>query len=218
MKKILCLLLTLVLAIACVSCKNKNKDNSSGSVESIANTVNSSNPTQVVTKVSLTKDGYGTLTSSYITEKDFDSGVEKFTFKTQKLAAVEEMLPESIKKIEGVVWKNADGSVTSSNGDSWSKEDAVGYVAEKLNIVASVFKTCEFKDNGNDLVAIADAKDAERLFGQDIGAKGDISIEIDTNGIYLYNVVVSYTTTDGAKIIVITSYDYAVVKLDSANK
>lgn len=216
MKKILCLLLTLILAVACVSCGNKNKGaEDAGSVEAIANTVNSSNPTQVVTKVSLTKDGFGTVTSSYITEKDTASGVEKFEFHTQRYADPETMQsPEAVNKLDGVIWKNADGSVKSSSGDSWSKDDAVGYVAEKLNIVASVFKDCKFSDDGKDLTATVGASDSERFFGTDIGASGDISVEIDTNGTYLYNVTVSYTTADGAKVIVTTSYDYANIKLD----
>ena len=222
MKKILCLLLTLVLVFACVSCgkfgKDKGGDESEGTVETIAATVNSSNPTEIVTKVDYIAEGQETLTSSYVTEKDAENGIERFVFHTQRYADVEELVPDNIKKLDGTVWKNADGSVKNSKGDVFSKNDAVGYVSEKLNVVKSAFKTYELKDGGNDLSATVEAKNAEIVFGTDIKAVGDISIEIDTNGIYLYNVSVSYTTETGAKVNITTSYGYAVVRITDAEQ
>ncbi len=215
MKKILCLLLTLVLTFAFISCNGIGKKNEEpeGSVANVSATINSSTPTQIVTKVDYIVEGEDTLTSSYITEKDTVKGIEKFTFHTKRYATVEEMSPESIKEIEGTVWKNADGSVKSSTGDTWSKADAVGYLPEKLTISESVFKTYKLTDKGNDLTATIAAGDAERVFGVDIAAAGDISIVIDTNGTYLYKVTVSYVTASGATIMVTTSYDYGTITI-----
>lgn len=216
MKKIFCLLLTLVLTFACVSCNGigkKNEEEPEGTVETISATVNSSTPTQIVTKVDYIVENEETLTSSYITEKDTNSGVERFTFHTKRYPTVEEMSPVAIKEIQGSITKDADGNVKSSDGDTWSKAEAVGYLPEKLNVIKSAFKTHTLKDKGNDLVATIAAADAERVFGADIGAAGDISLEIDTNGTYLYKVTVSYTTASGATIIVTTSYDYGVITI-----
>lgn len=215
MKKFLCLLLTLALTFAFVSCNGIGKKNeeSEGSVATISATINSSTPTQIVTKVDYIVEGEDTLTSSYVTEKDTANGVERFTFHTKRYATVEEMSHESIKEIEGTVWKNADGSIKSSTGDTWSKADAVGYLPEKLTITESVFKTYKMTDKGNDLTATIAAGDAERVFGVDIAAASDISIVIDTNGTYLYKVTVSYATASGATIIVTTSYDYGVITI-----
>ncbi|MBE6537487.1 MAG: hypothetical protein E7673_05990 [Ruminococcaceae bacterium] len=215
MKKILCLLLTFVLLLACVSCNviGKKDKEQSGSVETISATVTSSNPTVIVTKVDYITEGEETLTSSYITEKDSKTGVERFTFHTKRYPTVEEMYPESIKELQGTVWKNADGTVKASTGDKWSKEEAVGYLSEELIITKSAFKSSTLTDNGNDLVATIDAKDSVRVFGADVKAAGDITLEIDTNGTYLYKVVVKYTTASGASVVVTTSYDYGEVTI-----
>ena len=227
MKKILCLLLTLVLSIGLVSCNligGKDSDdgngangNQGGSVDTIAATVNSSTPTQIVTKVDYTAAGMSTVTSSYVTERDSKTGAEKFTFHIVRYATVEEMLPSATKTIEGTVWKNADGSVTNSNGDSWSAADAVGYLAEKLNLKSSYFKSYEISDNGNDLTAYVTAANSERVFGAKIDASGDIKLVVDTNGTYLYNVTVTYETVSGATVNIVTSYDYAVIDLSGNN-
>lgn len=213
MKKILCLLLTFVLMLACVSCGKIGKKNDEGTVETISATVSSSNPTQIVTKVDYIVKGQDTITSSYVTEKDSKTGVEKFTFHTKRLATVEEMSPTSVKEINGTVWKNADGSVKSSEGDEWSKADAVGYLSEELIITTSAFKSYDLSDDGNDLKAVIEAKDSVRVFGADIQAAGDITLEVDTNGVYLYKVTVTYTTASGATVVVTTSYDYGVVTI-----
>ena len=85
-----------------------------------------------------------------------------------------------------------------------------------INISTSSFKTYELKNNGADLTGTVAAKDAKRVFGEDIAAASDIDVEIDTNGTYLYTVTIEYTTASGATIRVSTSYDYAVINLKNA--
>ena len=223
MKKILCLLLTLVLSFGLVSCNlfggkdsddgNDTNANQVSAVDTIANTVNTSSPTQIVTKVDYTAKGESTITSSYTTERDAKTGAEKFEYHIVRYATVEEMLPSGLKEIKGTVTKNADGSIIASTGDAWSAVDAVGYLAEKLNLKESYLKSFESSDNGNDLTAYVTAANSERVFGVTIAADGDIKVVIDTNGTYLYNVTVTYVTKSGATVSIVTSYDYAVIDL-----
>lgn len=223
MKKILCLLLTLVLSFGLVSCNlfggkdsddgNDTNANQVSAVDTIANTVNTSSPTQIVTKVDYTAKGESTITSSYTTERDAKTGAEKFEYHIVRYATVEEMLPSGLKEIKGSVQKNADGSIIASTGDAWSAVDAVGYLAEKLNLKESYLKSFESSDNGNDLTAYVTAANSERVFGVTIAADGDIKVVIDTNGTYLYNVTVTYVTESGATVSIVTSYDYAVIDL-----
>ena len=227
MKKILCLLLTLVLSFGIVSCKKDNdSDNDGGNtnggnqvsaVEAISNTINTSNPTQIVTKVGYTAPGQSEIISSYTTELDAKNGTERFEFHIVRYAAVEEGIPGGIKKLDGTVWKNADGSVTNSEGDTWAVADAVGYLAESINLKGAFIKSYETSDNGNDLTAYVTVANSERVFGAAINASGDIKIEVDTNGTYLYSVTVTYTTATGATVKAVTSYDYAVITLTENN-
>lgn len=222
MKKILCLLLALVCMLACVSCiaggNNDGNDNADdnkapATVETIAKIINSSKPTQITTKVEYIEEGEETLVSSYNTEWDEAKGIYAFTFTRREKAFIEEYLPDDVKVTSGTVWYNADGTVTSSTGDSWSKENAVGYLPEMLNISTASFKTYELTSDGADLKGTVAKDDAKRVFGEDINAFSDITVEIDTNGKYLYKVVVEYTTAEGATVKASTSYDYAAVSI-----
>ena len=232
MKKILCLILTLVLSFGLVSCNlfgkddkddgggndnggNTNGGNKISAVEVINNTVNSSKPTQIVSKIDYIVVGEDTLTSSYTTEIDEKHNVEKFTFHiVRRSTDLSDPVPGGLKKIDGTVWKNADGSVTNSEGDTWSASDAVGFLAEKISLKESYLKNVEISADGNDLTAYVSADNAESVFGAAVkDAKGDIKIVVDTNGTYLYNVTVTYNTTSGATINIVTSYDYAVIDL-----
>lgn len=217
MKKLLCLLLALVCMTACVSCfdggDNDDDNGTAATVEAIAGIINGSTPTKITTKVEYIVEGEETIVSSYDTEKDEANGIYVFTFNAKRPADVLEVLPTNIKTISGSVRYNADGTVTASTGDSWSKEDAVGYLAEMINISTSSFKTYELKSNGEDLTGIVAAKDAKRVFGEDIAAASDITVGIDTNGTYLYTITIEYTAASGATVKVSTSYDYAVINL-----
>ena len=218
MKKLLCLLLALVCITACVSCvgggNNDNDDGAVVSVETIAGIINGSTPTKITTKVEYIVEGEETIVSSYDTEKDEANGIYVFTFNAKRPADVLELLPTNIKTISGSVRYNADGTITASTGDTWSKEDAVGYLPEMINIGTSSFKTCELKNNGEDLTGTVAAKDAKRVFGEDMPTvASDITVEIDTNGTYLYTVTIEYTSASGATVKVSTSYDYAVINL-----
>ena len=235
MKKILCLLLTFVLVFACVSC-NKDKgddkndggdntnnnnnnndanDNANDNVDYVAEifaTVNSSDPTQIVSKIDYTV-GNKTFTSSYTTERDSQTGVERFEFHIKRYATIEELLPGNVKELNGKVWKNADGSVINSEGDAWSADDAVGFLSEMLDVKKEFFKSVELSDNNKDLSAVISAENSERVFGSQINASGDITLTIDTNGTYLYQITVKYTTASGALINIVTSYDYSIIEI-----
>ncbi|MBQ9070862.1 MAG: hypothetical protein IJY23_05900 [Clostridia bacterium] len=213
MKKIICLLLILVCAVACVSCGGVKKVFKIGTLETIKETVESSAPTKIVTRTEYV--GVDTLSSMYITQKDRASGKAQFDFEYQRYATVEEMIPGGIKTVSGTVYYAADGTVSSASGESWSADEAIGYLSESLNLEKSGFKSHELSDSGNDLKAYVSAEDSLRVFGSNIDAEGDILLEVDTNGKYLYNVKISYTAKGtGATVVINTSYDYSLITLD----
>ncbi len=214
MKKIICFLLVLVCLFACASCELADKVvGKKGTVETIRETVESSRPTKIVTRSEYV--GNDTLTAMYTTKVDRASGKTQFDFEYERYADIEDMLPTSIKTVSGSLTYHPDGSVSSSSGETWSADDALGYISESLNLDAAGFKSYELTDNGNDLKAYVPASESVRVFGTVIEAEGDILLEVDTNGTYLYSVKISYTAKDtGANVVVNTSYDYAHVTVD----
>ena len=224
MKKIICFLLVLVCLFACVSCNVKDKiQDTAGdllgnfgkksTVEDISETIGASKPTKIVTRSEYV--GEDTLTAMYTTLVDRNSGKTQFDFEYQRYADIEDMLPTSIMTVAGSVTYNADGSVTSASGESWTAEEAMGYLAESIHVDASGFSSYELTNGGNSLKAYVPVSESVRIFGTAIDADGDILLEIETNGKYLYSVKVSYTANDtGAAVVISTSYDYALVTLD----
>lgn len=217
MKKIICLILALVCVVACASCNNSGESQNpilgnKGTLETVRDTVNNSSPTRIVTRTEYV--GKETLEAMYTTQIDRESGKSQFDFKYERYATVEEMLAGSIKTVEGTVYYNADGSVSSSDGESWDSKDTLTYLPENLNLEEIGFKSYEIVDNGNDLKGYIASSDSKRVFGSKIDADGDIMLEIDTNGMYLYNIKITYTAKDtGATVVVNTSYDYSAVTI-----
>ena len=220
MKKLICLLLALSCLFSLLACKkNKNDDtdgNKEASVASISEIINKSSPTKIVTE-SMFINGSDTLVSNYTTEVDKATGNSKFTFKYQRYAEIEEMLPTSIKTVSGVIYRDAEGKISYNEGDTWTAGDATAYLPFELNISEARFVKFELKDNGNDLYAEISVEEAKRVFGTDIAADGNIILEINTNGSYLYNTKITYTVknSDGTKsnVIINSSYDYAQINI-----
>ena len=212
MKKIVCLLLALMCVFTAVSCNSANSIKK-GTLNTISETVSSSSPTKIVTRTEYV--GRDTLTAMYVTQIDRASGKSQFDFEYERYSEIEEMIPGGIKKVTGTIYYAADGSVTSSEGETWSADEALGYLSESINLDKSAFKSHELADNGNDLKAYVAAEDSLRVFGSNIDADGDILLEVDTNGTYLYSIKISYTAKGtGDMVVVNTSYDYSLIVLD----
>ena len=213
MKRIVCLLLALICVFVAVSCDSTKKTLKKGTLKTIGETVESSSPTKIVTRTEYV--GVDTLTAMYVTQIDRASGKSQFDFEYDRYSKIEEMVPGGIKTTSGTIYYAADGSVTSSTGDAWSADEALGYLSDSIQLDKSGFKSHELSDNGNDLKAYVAAEDSLRVFGSNIDAEGDILLEVDTNGTYLYSIKISYTAKGtGAVVVVNTSYDYSLIVLE----
>lgn len=221
MKKIVCLLLVLASVLCFAACGDNRGDGSSvidkitgksGTLATVSETVNSSTPTKIVTRTEYV--GEDTLVGMYTTKIDRASGITQFDFEYQRYAKIEELLPSNVKTVSGTVYYNADGSVTDSEGETWSSDDALGYLPETLVLDDAGFSSYDIINDGNDLRGYVKASESKRVFGTAIDAEGDILLEIDTNGQYLYSIKVTYTAAGtGATVVVNTSYDYVSVSL-----
>ena len=229
MKKIICLLLALVCTFAIVSCNkddtpdtgdqnnnqgaNTNNDTTATELEALNAVIAGSKPTQIVTHADYTVSGE-TLKGRYTTVIDRAANKSQFDFSYQRIAIPGEDISDShIMTIAGKVYYK-DGQISDTEGDVWTSA-GVGYLPFSFDFSVNKLDNIEFSNNGDDMTATVSAENAIRVFGTAIDAEGDITISVDTNGEYLYSVMISYTSAEiGATVTVNTTYDYASVALD----
>ena len=221
MKKFLLLLLSMTLVFSCfISCGNNSGNGNQGgvsaekgTVEYVAEVVAASLPTKIVTHVNYVF-GEDIFEGVYSTEMDRVNKKTQFSFEYDRMAIPGEDVSDDYIKTESGVVLFKDGEVLRSEGSDWETLGD-GYLTLSLSIVQSMLATAEVSEDGCDLVATVSAQNTERVFGSAIDAKGDVTLEIDTNGTYLYSVKISYVAngTD-ASITVETSYEYAPIVFD----
>ena len=212
MKKFVCLLLVLACSFAMFSC---GKNGKSG-VEGISKIVNDSVATKIVTQVDyVPTDDEQALSGIYTTAIDRDSGKSQFTFKYSRYATVEELHTGYIKTVDGSVWYDANGDISRNEGDTWEPNNATAYLPNSLDISAARFASVTMSEDDTDMTAEIAPAESKRVFGTAIAAEGNIVLEVETDGTYLYRISVTYTAKDtGALVTAITSYDYGKVEFD----
>lgn len=211
MKKIVCLLLVLACSFAMFACGDKGKSD----VDGISKIVNESLATKIVTQVDYVPVDDDALSGIYTTSVDRNSKKSQFTFVYSRYATVEEMHTGYTKTVEGSVWYDSNGQVSRDEGDTWEPNDAPAYLSHSLDISAARFVSVTISEDGTDLTAEIAPSETKRVFGTEISAEGNVVLNVDTNGTYLYEIKVTYTAKDtGAKVTVVTSYDYGEVKFD----
>jgi hypothetical protein len=170
--------------------------------------IEKSEPTKITTMVSYI--GEDTLSGVYVNE--IDGNKSKFSYEFERRALVSEANEGKIKTVTGAVYYK-DGKISKNEGESW--EDApVAVGAYKLNLAKGNFKSYEYTEDGNSVIAVLSADNTAAVFGIEISAQGDINVKITTNGSYLYGVDISYTSDSGATVNIRTSYTYSPVTLD----
>ena len=223
MKKFLLLLLSLTLVFGCLtSCGgnganadsgNGNTAPEKGTVEYVASVVDASAPTKIVTHVNYAY-GEDTLRGVYTTEIDRANNKSQFSFEYDRIAIPGVDDSDDYLKTETGLVQFKDDMVLRSEGSDWETLGK-GYLTLSLSIVKSMLATAEVSEDGFDLVATVSAQNTERVFGSAIDANGDVTLEIDTNGSYLYSVKISYVANGtNAAVTVETSYEYAPIVFD----
>ena len=115
----------------------------------------------------------------------------------------------------GDVWYDANGTVSQTQGDTWDPNNVPAYLANALDISEARFASVTISEDGTDMTAEITPEESKRAFGAEIASEGNITVDIITDGTYLYRITVKYTAKDtGALVTVDTSYDYGKVEFD----
>jgi len=211
MKKITCLILTLVLALGCVlalaSCDGgEQKDR----LQLLIDMANNSNATKIVTFVEYdnSKDELGAKYTTEIEGNDMIFSYEKERYNT---------VSEGILNGEGLI-VTEKGTVYYVDGQYYG-EDGLAYadtpsdVKYTFNITKENLTGAKLAGN-NGFTAELTKEQAVAVFGTDLSAEGNIALEVVTTGLQLTGVKLTYTTVSGATVVVNTSYSYNAINLD----
>ncbi|MBQ8302711.1 MAG: hypothetical protein IJX97_04080 [Clostridia bacterium] len=201
MKKIVCLLLTLVCAFAFFAC---GEGEATGEV-AIINIANSAEATKITTIASYVLEDE-VYNGEYVMLVNGNDSI--FEFKYDRRASVAEMADSYKVKEEGVVYyKNG---LYSYDGAEWNSE-AASAIKIDFNLDLALFDSYELA--GNTLNAVVSGENVAKVLGSDVAADGAVELSIITNGTYLSRIEVSYKTANGAAVAVDTSYTYDVQEL-----
>lgn len=206
MKKLICLLLALVCSVALFSCGGSD-------VPAPLALAAEAEPTRITTLVSYTSkvnDEDVKLNGNYQMEVNGSDSI--FTYSYERMATIQEANDGDIKTIAGKIYYK-DGQY-STDGEEWESE-APTAIRMNLNLKAEYLTDVTVSEDTQTLTAKVSGENIKNVLGiENLGAKGDVSITVKTNGVHLTEVDVAYTTSSDAAVTVRTSYSYNPVTLD----
>ncbi len=212
MKKIICLILSLVTLVGCafalVSCGGDDEE--PATLYDIART---SSPTKSVTIVEYTTYSGEEYDGYYALEKEGDNAIFNFNYfrPITPDEAIELDTTDRIYNFVGNIYYK-DGKY-STDGVTYT-EKAPPEALFKFNLTESNLTGAVMSEDGRKLEATVTPSNAVEIFGSAIKALGDVKLTVETDGTYLRTVTITYKTLTNASVTVATSYSYNAITLD----
>ena len=205
MKKFVILLL--VIALLSITGCDMLLQRSPDGAEVICEIANKSKPTKITTDVNYATSKGDILTGYYVTTTD---GVDTiFEYYYEKLATPEESIAsgssDRIVASEGVIYYK-DGAYYYGDEQAWKPGTGTAFEL-KFNVNSDLIKDAVINGDFTTLEGKVSKENLKSLIGTDLGAVGDATVIIETNGVNLTMLTVSCTTANGT-ITVRTSYTY----------
>ena len=184
---------------------------------SIYDMVNSSKANSITTSVDYATSAGVALPGWYVVKREGNDMIVEYDY--WRFATVEESVESG--SLETRI--NESGAFYYHDGKYYDADDEtktpfVGSPLEynfKLNIDKSKLLS-EFTpvNNANARYVSMSAEDCEAMLGVDLGATGTVNVRILTNGVQLSELEVTYSTTSGASVTILSTYDYGNITLD----
>ena len=208
MKKFVILLLVIgLLSLTGCDILQKIGIGSSAGAEVICEIANRSKPTKITTDVNYVTNKGDALAGHYVTTTDGTDTV--FEYYYEKLATPAESIAsgsnDRIVVTEGVIYYR-DGAYYYGDEESWKPGTGTAFEL-KFNVDLEVIKDVVIDESVTTLEGKVGAEDLKNFIGTDLGAVGDATVILETNGVNLTMVTVTCTTENGT-ITVRTSYTY----------
>lgn len=209
MKRILCVLLTLVLLTAALASCGR------GDLPDIYRLAEELNATRIVTAVEYTDTDGLVLTGIYNLDTDGVNSI--FTFEYDRYVTAEEAIlsgkTDRVIRESGVVY-NKDGKY-SYDGTQWTAAPVPTEI--KLNLDPELLTNALISEDGKTLTAEITPENSEAVIGSTLSAVGNIALTAKTNGTYFTELTLTATTIEGATLVMRSSYSRNVVELEFPN-
>ncbi len=187
-------------------------DNAPASIYEVANNSSATSLTTNIGYVTASGDEFG---GWYVAQRQGSNMI--ITYEYDRFRTVEESVAtgETGRKVaeEGIVYY-LDGKYYND-----SDADKTPWVGSPMD-VSFIFKLDKSKlstiitPNSNLLYATVTAENYKAMFGVELDAEGVITMSVESNGVQVTGVQVSYTTKSGAKVTAYTTYSYNDIELD----
>ena len=212
MKKVLCLLLSLVMLFALASCKDKNETDLFDIIDQ------GRVPATITTTVSYSltdadnEDDSISLSGYYKTVTRYNRSI--FTFEYERIALPEEANENGIiREISGTIYR--DGDKVSVDGDNFEDVGALPGYGISVNLNKENFGSYTVSEDGKSFTTTLTGADIKKALGVELDTNADgATIHVASNGIVITGLTVSYKTSGGADIFIATSYTYNPATLD----
>ena len=211
MKKILCLILALATLVGSVfALASCGGDDEELTLYEIAKT---SSPTKTVTIVEYTTYTGDELDGYYSVEKEGGNSIFYYNYNRPLTPeeAIELGTTDRIYNFEGYVYHKDNKYSTDGVTYSDITPDETPF---KFNLQENYLTGATLNEEGTRLEATVTASNAIQLFGSALKALGDVQLVVETDGTYLREVTLTYTTVTNATVKVTTSYSYNSITLE----
>ncbi|HBJ19219.1 MAG TPA: hypothetical protein DDY70_05740 [Clostridiales bacterium] len=208
MKKIISLLLLLACVFAFAACS----PTSTGPKDIFTLAKSSVSPTRIVTDVTYQeKDGGSIYTGHYVTESEGQNAI--MTYEYTRPARLDEAADSETKTVKGTIYYK-DGKV-STDGDTYETE-ALVWSGGKFALDKGLLADIQISEDERTLTATLTPENAEKILGTkfDTNGNSNITLTVKSNGTYITNVNITYTSPSGAAVAVRTSRSYNAIQLD----
>lgn len=211
MKKIISLLLSLTLMLGCVlvlgSCGNTEE--AEFTVATICQMTESTSATKMVTLIDYVKANGDTINDVYTMVVDGDDSIFEYV-RTRMITPAEaiELGVSGRYYTEPTQYVYYKDGLYSTNGADWSAA-APSLTSIKLDLREQYLKDAAITESGTDLSAKISVENIKNVFGVELDADGDFTIEVETDGTNLARINIYGKTKSGASLSISTSYTYS---------
>ena len=213
MKKVLCLMLSIVMLFALASCSQ-----TSNNEPNLFDIIDQGRvPVTITTTVSYNlldennADNNISLSGFYKTVTEWNRSI--FTFTYERFALVEENNDEIMKEVSGTIYK--DGDKVSVDGDNFEDSKALPGYGITINLSEDCFDSYTISEDGKSFTAKVTGENIKKALGVDLATDANgATLYVASNGIVITGLTVSYKTALGADVFIATSYTYNPASFD----
>ncbi len=209
MKRALCVILAVLCLFACASCKRNDNpffgDLSGDTAATHIKTV----VTYTYTEASKNTTVFN---GEYSTKINGEDSITEFSYERFATVGDTVNVEGNVKTISGTIYRK-DGQVTTK-GDVLSKDDVSEAFGLKMNFDEKTLDSYEFSEDLTTMSATVSGENIAKTFGVALGVNGAVYVQMTGNGTVVESITITYTSTTGAYVQIVTTYAYDEVTLN----